>query len=209
MSLPSNPPTATRRRGKELEDAILEAALAELTDGGYARFTIERVAERAGTSRHVIYRRWSTRNELALMALVHDAERTRRPLPDTGSLRGDVIALLSQANETRLGLVATFSVQLGTYYTETGTTPEQLREQIVAGRPRAMEVILERAVARGEVDPARLTPRIVTLPIDLLRHEALMTLRGVPRASILEIVDDIFLPLVMPGRDGAATDPDD
>jgi len=95
-------------------------------------------------------------------------------------------------------------VQLGTYYTETGTTPEQLRERIVAGRPRAMEVILERVVAREEVDPARLTPRIVTLPIDLLRHQALMTLRGVPRSTILEIVDDIFLPLVMPGRDAAA-----
>jgi AcrR family transcriptional regulator len=199
VSLASDPPRATRRRGKGLEDAILEAALAELTDGGYARFTIEGVAERAGTSRHVIYRRWSTRSELALMALLHDVQRKRRPIPDTGSLRGDVIALLTQANETRLGLVATFSVQLGTYYTETGTTPEHLREQILGDRPRAMEVILERAAARGEVDPARVTSRVATLPIDLLRHEALMTLSAVPRASILEIVDDIFLPLVIPG----------
>jgi AcrR family transcriptional regulator len=196
--LPSNPPPATRRRGQELEDAILEAALAELIEGGYARFTIERVAERAGTSRHVIYRRWSTRDELALTALRHDVERSRRPVPDTGSLRGDVIALLRQANKTRLGLVATFGVQLGTYYTETGTTPEQLRKRIFGDRPPAMEVILERAAARGEVDPARLTPRLVTLPADLVRHEALMTLSAVPDATILEIVDNIFLPLVSP-----------
>ena len=196
MTLPSNPPTATRRRGKELEDAILEAALAELTEGGYARFTTERVAERAGTSRHVIYRRWSSRDELARAAMVHDSERSRRPLPDTGSLRGDVIALLRQANETRLGMVALFSVQLGAYFTETGTTPEQLRKQVVGDRPRAMQVILDRAITRGEVDPAKLTPRRVTLPVDLLRHEALMTLSAVPQATIVEIVDDIFLPLL-------------
>jgi AcrR family transcriptional regulator len=196
VHLEDDPPTATRRRGQELEDAILEAALAELTEGGYPRFTIERVAERAGTSRHVVYRRWSTRNELALKALLHNVERTRRPLPDTGTLRGDVIALLSQANETRLGLVATFSVQLATYYSETGTTPQQLREQVLGDRGRTMDVIMDRAVARGEVDPTRLTPRLVTLPVDLIRHEALMTLGPVSEATILEVVDDIFLPLV-------------
>jgi AcrR family transcriptional regulator len=189
-------PAPTRRRGKRLEEAILEAALAELTDGGYAQFTIERVAERAGTSRHVIYRRWSTRDELARMALVRDSERARLPLPDTGSLREDVIALMSQANATRVGLVATFSVQLGTYYAETGSTPEELRAQVLGDRPQGMRVIVDRASARGEVDAARLTPRLVQLPIDLLRHEALMTLRAVPQATILEIVDDIFLPLV-------------
>jgi len=197
VSLQDDPRPAKRRRGKELDDAILVAALAELTDGGYAQFTVERVAERAGTSRHVVYRRWSTRSELALQALMHNSDRARRPVPDTGSLRGDVIALLSQANELRLGLVATFSVQLGTYYTETGTTPEQLRQQVIGDRPRAMEVIMDRATARGEADPARLTPRIVTLPVDLIRHEALMSLSTVPQATILEIVDDIFLPLVL------------
>jgi AcrR family transcriptional regulator len=196
VSLPEDQPPTTRRRGKELDHAILEAALAELTDGGYAQFTVERVAERAGTSRHVVYRRWSTRSELALQALLHNSDSARRPIPDTGSLRGDVLALLSQANELRLGLVATFSVQLGTYYAETGTTPEQLRQQVVGDRPRAMEVIVDRAVARGEADPARLTPRIVTLPVDLVRHEALMSLSTVSQATLLEIVDDIFLPLV-------------
>lgn len=86
------------------------AALTELTEGGHERFTVEWVAERAGTSRHVIYRRWSTRNKLAMTAILHDADRTRRQPADTGSLRGDVIVLLTQANETRIGLVATYSV---------------------------------------------------------------------------------------------------
>jgi len=57
---------------------------------------------------------------------------------------------------------------------------------------------LERGIARGEVDPARLTERIRTLPFDLFRHEALMTLQPLSAAAITEIVDEIFLPLVRP-----------
>jgi AcrR family transcriptional regulator len=46
-----------RRRGRHLEDALLDAAWAELTERGYAGFTLESVAKRAGTSTPVIYRR--------------------------------------------------------------------------------------------------------------------------------------------------------
>ncbi|MCO6003758.1 TetR/AcrR family transcriptional regulator C-terminal ligand-binding domain-containing protein [Actinoallomurus purpureus] len=53
-------------------------------------------------------------------------------------------------------------------------------------------------LVRGEIDPARLTPRIAELATDLLRHELLMTLQPVPEETITEIVDDIFLPLVRP-----------
>jgi len=59
-----------------------------------------------------------------------------------------------------------------------------------------MEIIVRRAVERGEIDPARLTPRIAALPFDLVRQEVMMTLAPVPKDTIVEIVDDIFLPLV-------------
>jgi hypothetical protein len=55
---------------------------------------------------------------------------------------------------------------------------------------------VDRAIARGEVDAVRMTPRVRSLAIDLFRHEALMTLRPVPNAVIDEILDDIYLPLV-------------
>jgi AcrR family transcriptional regulator len=194
---PEVSPPATRRRGQELEDALLNAAWDTLVAGGYASFTIDAVAERAGTSRPVIYRRWKTREELVLAAIRHKASRDSRPVPDTGTLRGDVIALLRQANETRHELGAVLSAQLGAFYSETATTPADLRQQIIGGRTTSMDTIIERAIARGEVDPARLTPRIVALPFDLFRHEALMTLARVPDATMVEIVDEIFLPLVM------------
>lgn len=187
---------ARRRRGQELEDAILGAAWDELIDGGYAAFTIDAVAERAGTSRPVLYRRWKTREDLALAAIALHVTRDVRPIPDTGTLRDDVIAVLLDANETRIAMAAIIVGQLGTYYQETRTSPADLRRQMLGDRTTLMETVVRRAVERGEIDPARVTPRIANLPFDLVRHEVMMTLAPVPKESIVEIVDEIFLPLV-------------
>jgi len=189
---------ARRRRGIELENALLDAAWAELLDGGYASFTIDAVAQRAGTSRPVVYRRWASKQELLLAAIKRAGDLTRSPLPDTGSIRGDIIAMLTLANETRLSVAALLSVRLATYFEETGTGFADLREVMLGDRVSAMETVVARAVERGEIDPARLTPRIVTLPFDLFRHHALMTFKPMPLADIEEIVDTIFLPLVAP-----------
>jgi AcrR family transcriptional regulator len=187
---------ATRRRGRELEDALLAAAWAQLVAGGYGSFTIEAVAARAVTSKPVIYRRWPNRQALVTAAVQHFFALGSQPVPDTGTLRGDVIALLTQANESRMAMAAVLSVQLSAYYQETGTTPADLREQLLAEHPAAMDTFVARAVDRGEVTAAPLTPRMISLPFDLVRHEVLMTFKPVAAETILEIVDDIFLPLV-------------
>ena len=67
---------------------------------------------------------------------------------------------------------------------------------MIGERRSSVDVVVDRAIARGEVDPATLTPRRRTLAFDLFRHEALMTLAPVPESVIQEIVDDIFMPLV-------------
>ena len=149
-------------------------------DGGYAAFTIDAVAERAGTSRPVLYRRWKTREDLVLAAIGQQITRDVRPVPDTGTLRGDVIAMLLDANETRVAMAAIIVGQLGAYYQETRTTPADVRRQILGDRTTRMEIIVRRAVERGEIDPARLTPRIAALPFDLVRQEVMMTLRARP-----------------------------
>jgi AcrR family transcriptional regulator len=187
---------ATRRRGRELEDALLVAAWEQLVSGGYGAFTIDAVAARAATSKPVIYRRWPNREALVIAAVQHYFAQGSQPVPDTGTLRGDVIALLTQANESRLAMAAVISVQLGAYFQETGTTPADLREQLLGDRPSAIAIIMRRALERNEVTGTHLTPRMINLPFDLVRHEALMTLEPVPPDTIREIVDDIFLPLV-------------
>jgi hypothetical protein len=59
-----------------------------------------------------------------------------------------------------------------------------------------MMTILQRAAERGEVRLDKITPRIASLPGDLLRHEMLLTPIPVSEATLVEITDDIFLPLV-------------
>lgn len=195
---------AGRRRGAELERALLAAAWAELTENGYAGFTMDAVAARAGTSPPVLYRRWSNRHELLHAAIRHAAHRTPLETPDTGSLRGDVLALMRHANNTRTELVAVLSAHLGGYYHETGTSPVELRDVILGGQPDAMETIYQQAAARGEIDPEVLTERMKTLPFDLVRAEFLMALRPLPATSLEEIVDTLFLPLVRPGGGSTA-----
>src|ERR1700678_3534663 len=108
----------TRRRGEALEAALLDAAWAELQAVGYASLTFEAVADRAGTSRAVLYRRWRNRTELVIAAMRRHRPVISGEVPDTGGLRGDVLALLSRmsARVSDIGLETVYGV-LGDYLT--------------------------------------------------------------------------------------------
>lgn len=185
-----------RRRGKDLEDALLGAAWAELAERGYAAFTLEAVAKRASTSTPVIYRRWASKVLMVEAALAHASSQRVVEVPDTGTLRGDLIALMRAANASRTDLLVTTAILLDGYFADTGSNPEQLREQILGGRQSAAETLVQRAVQRGEVDASLLEPRLVSLPFDLFRHEVLVTLRPVSTEAIERIVDGIVVPLL-------------
>jgi AcrR family transcriptional regulator len=184
-----------RRRGKALEVAILDAAWAELCEHGYALYTLEAVANRARTSRSVLARRWPDRAELAVAAWQRSLQGTAVNLPDTGSVRNDLITLLRELSERRASLLALLSIHMGEGLWR-GQTLGEVRLKLLCGGANDMDAIIARAVGRGEVDPGKLTPRIKMLPIDLLRHEVIMTSQPVQEMVILEIVDEIFLPLV-------------
>lgn len=190
-----------RRRGAALEAALLQAAWDELVAVGYARFTIEGVVARAGTSRPVIYRRWANRRDLVLAALRARYGEVTVDVPETGNLRDEVIALLVGASRSRAEAVAIFTLDMGEFFAEERMAFADLRQELLGRRRSKLDDILDRAIARGEIDPSALTPRIRTLPIDLMRHEVLMTLKPIPRETVEQIVDEIFLPLVR-GRGG-------
>lgn len=193
------PAPTTRRRGAKLETALLDAAWSELTAVGYGAFTIEGVAVRAKTSRAVLYRRWPNRAELAVAAIRHYMHTTATELPDAGTLRADVLALLRQISARSAAIAGVFSFLIADYFEETGLSLSDLRERIIAGRPNRMDAIIERAVERGEIDPVRLNPRIVSLPLDLVRHDFIVNSAPVPESTLIEIVDNLFLPLLGAG----------
>ena len=207
MTRPTSPtegrgcsPPARRRRGAALEAALLEAAWDELRAVGYPGLTLDGVAARAGTSRPVLARRWPSRAELVVAAIRHHTALAALGLPDTGTLRGDVLALLRQMSARVNEIVGVLSFMFADYFDATGLSPSDLREQAITGIPSRMAAIIQRAVERGEIDPDRLSPRIASLPLDLVRHDVIMNRAPVPDDTLIEIVDCLFLPLVLADR---------
>jgi len=189
---------ATRRRGAALEHALLEAAWEELQAGGYARLTMERVAERAGTSRAVIYRRWPSRAALVIAALRHRQPVLSGAIPDTGNLRGDVLAVLRQASARIAAIGPGTVVGMLSDLLSDDQGFASVQDQLMRGGADVMAVVLRRAAARGEARED-VGPRVARLPLDLLRHELVLTHQPPSPAALEEIVDEIFLPLVRPG----------
>ena len=197
--MPTSPdPVRRRRRGPELEAALLDAAWRELLDVGYARLTMESVAARAETGVAVLYRRWANKEELTLAALEHHRAATRAEIPQPGTLRDDLLAALQSMSERNSGFwVVVTGAAFSGLLAESGLTPAQVRERILGDGARArVDALYRRAHDRGELDLARVPPAVLALPFDLVRHDLLMDLEPLEPARIRSIVDEIFLPLV-------------
>jgi AcrR family transcriptional regulator len=193
VSVASSP--VLRRRGQALEDALLEAAWEELGAVGYQKLTIEAVAERAGTSRAVFYRRWRNRHELVIAVLRRYRPMLSGEVPDTGSLREDVLSLLRRMSD-RMNDVGAETIwgMLADYMADT-TDFEGTQEQVLNVGLEVMTTIISRAQARGEARPG-VSARVARIPTDLFRNE-LFRLRTPPsEGAIAEIVDQVFMPLV-------------
>jgi AcrR family transcriptional regulator len=189
--------SGSRRRGDALYTAIYRATLDELRAVGYADLTMEGVAGRARASKGSLYRRWPSRAELVVDA-VHHTLPSCGELPDTGSVRGDLLGCLQgfvrllngPSGEAIRGLMA-----------EVIRNPD-LREiiRIRFVDPGVMVVLeaLRRGAARGEVRASALTPRIAGVGPELLRQHVLVHGTPVPEQVLIEIIDEVVLPLIHP-----------
>jgi len=198
MARSPEPPVRRRRRGAELQNALLEAAWQELVETGYAKMTMETVAERADTGVAVLYRRWANKDELAIAALEHYRTANADEPPDTGSLRGDLLESLTRMGTRRTAFfgvtIATVSAGL---LTGSDLSPRQIRDRIL-GEHRASRhlAIYRQAHERGEIDLERIPEAVLAMPYDLVRQDLLMELKALPPERIRTIVDDLTLPLL-------------
>src|SRR5215470_9752649 len=193
-------PTRQRRRGEQLEAALLAAAWDELVEAGFARLTMESVAARAKTGVAVLYRRWPNKDDLVVAAIRHYGTTHPVDTPDTGSLRGDMIALLTSLGSAQVTFAAIVSAAFSGLLASSGLTPAQVREKILADRPLQSDQVFARAHERGEIDLDRIPPAVLTMPFDLIRHDMLMTYAPIPPERVLALVDDLFMPLVAINR---------
>jgi hypothetical protein len=114
-----------------------------------------------------------------------------------------MIALLTAASSARVSFVAIITAAFSGLLGSTGLTPAEVREKIMADRPVWSEKIYTRAHERGEIDLDRIPKVVLTMPFDLMRHDMLMTYKPIPPERVLEIVDDLFMPLVASHRSGS------
>ncbi len=143
----------SRKRGRPrcagVELAVLEATLEQLAEQGYSRMSIDAVALAAGTTKPTIYRRWSSKESLAVAALAH-LQTKDEPQP-SGDTRTDLIQLLTDFQKKLLR--PNGMAMIGTLLAEEIHLPElieQFRKNIVQPRRAGLLAILEAGRLRGE-----------------------------------------------------------
>ncbi len=184
-----------RRHGQALVAAILEATIAEVDEVGYADLTMEKVAERARASKASVYRRWPGK-----VALVVDAVRHALPDPaalvDTGTLRGDLLALLRAVGEQLAGPAGRAMRGVLGDVLRDPERAEQFRARARGNSEAMIETVLRRAQRRGELDAGAVTRRQREVGPALLRFHFLTHDGPVPDEVIVGIVDEVVLPLL-------------
>jgi len=195
-----------RRRGAALDEAIFQAVLDELAEVGYARLTMEGVAERARAGKASLYRRWPTRIELVMDAVYSRLPDPSAP-PDTGSLRGDLLALLRGNAEALAGPAGEALRGLLSEALAGSDAIARVRRNWQGASLRITREILRRAVDRGEIDASAVTDRRLETGHALLRYHFLFHGPPIPEHVLTEIVDEVLLPLFRSPPRPPPTDP--
>ena len=200
MSLTTSP-TLRRKRGVALEDAILEAAFAELTEVGLSAFTVEGVAARARTGKASIYRRWPCKNELVLDALCEGL-----PTPEQCGLQSEIdddvtteAALRSVATAIAQVMSSPAGDAIRAVKCEAAADPQLARavdERFQAPRRLALMGLLRRGVERGEVRPDAVSPLVADVLPAVLFHRLVLQREPLTERDVAAVVDEVLLPLI-------------
>jgi AcrR family transcriptional regulator len=205
-SLPRDRAARTTRRqpgrnpgrfDRSLDGAILEAALEGLGEHGYDRMSMDDIASRARVGKAAIYRRWPSKAAVVADAIAH-WRRGLGPVepPDTGSLRGDVEALVASVPDIDEAALGTIKVIVGaaTAAMRHPVLAAALDELVLSTPRQVIKAVLDNAVDRGEIPAGRdltLVPDAL-LGLNLLR---VMTGRSIDRVFVRRVLEDLVLPL--------------
>jgi AcrR family transcriptional regulator len=185
-------PARGRPRSSHADRAILAAAVELLGERGLAAMSIEEVAARAGVGKATIYRRWPSKGLLALDAFVVSF-RAEQPLPDTGSLRGDLLSALRSwvraVTETPAGRL------LASLIGEAQHNPElhaAWRDRVLEPLRAQHRIMLSRAASRGEISPSADVEVVLDLFFGAAQHRLLLGHLPMTEEFIVSVVDVIL-----------------
>jgi AcrR family transcriptional regulator len=169
-----------------VHESILAATLDLLAEEGYARFTVEGVALRAGVAKTSLYRRWSTKGSLILDAIGNVGLAKRPKVPDTGSLHEDMLSYLRAWNRFRR------SQAWASEILSNAELKHLFRTKLAGGLTSGFATIIERGVERGELPPHTDVELMATLPMALIHQHLVLTGKPADEALARRIVDQFF-----------------
>ena len=188
----------TRRLDRTLDAVILDAALAGVAEHGYDRMSMDEIAARARVGKAAIYRRWPSKAAVVADAIAH-WRRTLGPVtpPNTGTIRGDIDALIAAVPELNDIDLQSINVIMGvaTAATRDPVLAAALDDMVMSQPRRMLGVVLDQAARRGEIPADRdlaLVPDVV-MGLNMLR---LVTGRPIDRVFVRRVLDEVVAPLV-------------
>jgi AcrR family transcriptional regulator len=169
---------ACRKRGRprsaQADEAILDAAIDAFIEHGWNGLTIEGVAARAGVGKATIYRRYECRMDL-LFAAARKLAQERDPVPDTGTLRGDLLAMVdsfaAMVTSTRHGQAIPEMVAATAKHPELNAP----YREFLSDRRDAWRTAIARGVDHGELPASVDRELLVDLLVGPLFYRALVS----------------------------------
>jgi len=180
-------------RAEAREQAILDAALELVMEVGYDRLSMDALAERAHASKATIYRRWSGKAQVVVEA-IRRRKHGQHVVPDTGSLRQDLLETLGGMCLSLDGDGALVTGVMSAMRTD----PELsglMRAQVLDG-DSPVDVVIARAVARGELPPGSTGTLVNEVAPALVMARLVFRDEPLDEAFTVHLVDDVILPLL-------------
>ena len=189
---PTEAPAARPRVEGDRELEILDATLEVLGDVGYDRLTMDAVATRAKASKATLYRRWRGKADLVVDALL--VVKHTPVVPDTGTLRGDLIAsFCGLGGLTDEQSVATFASVL-TAISKDEEFATAFRRDVLAPKVAASRLVFDRARDRGELHPDTDVDLLAPALAGIILHRLFILGEHPTEDVIVRVIDQIILP---------------
>jgi AcrR family transcriptional regulator len=163
-----------------------------LQQNGYERLTVDAVAAAAKASKATVYRRWPSKAELVLAAFTEGIRQAAVP-PNTGTLRGDLLALGAIIREQSAKHASTIGAVLPEM-TRNPALSDAMQHEFVDQRRALITDILNQAVERGEIDAAAITDELWDVLPGYLVFRNLIPGRPPTDATVTALVDQVILP---------------
>ena len=173
------------------EEELLTATLEVLRETGYDNLTIDKVVARAHASKTTVYRRWPSKGELVCAAFAHVVHIGAAP--DTGTLRGDLLAL-AEIIAQAAGLYARTIAGILAADNPNPNLRELFLHDLYSARRDQVYGVLHRAVSRGEIAADALNKEIWDLLPGYISHRMLQHGRPVTSETLRALVDEVMLP---------------